>query len=99
GKVAVCSILAVSSHKQEGIFAQDHTYDATCADGHKSIYFLNQMVEVHRKLSPLEQQTEPELLNDDRFVDLEDCRVCKGKGVGCEHCRGAGTVVVDKGVN
>jgi len=71
GKIAVAPILGVSSHKQEELFSPDAAYEATCEDNHKSVYFVSQLVKVHRKLSALERAGEPELLDDDRFIDIE----------------------------
>lgn len=45
-------------------------YEGTCQAGHKSVYVVNQLMEVYRKLSPLERVMEPELLEDDRFRDI-----------------------------
>jgi len=71
GEIAVAPIIGVNSLRQEELFAKDATYDAACEKGHKSTYFRSQIVEVHRKLSSLEKQLEPELLGDDRFVDID----------------------------
>jgi hypothetical protein len=70
GKIAVAPILGMSTSKQEELFAADATHDAKCEDGHKSVYFTNQLIGVHRKLSEFERATEPELLGDDRFADI-----------------------------
>jgi hypothetical protein len=69
-KIAVVAITGINTYKQEEIFSADATYDATCERGHRSTYFRNQITEIHRKLSLLERQTEPELLGDRRFVDI-----------------------------
>jgi hypothetical protein len=69
-KTIVAAITGINTYKQEDIFSPDATYDATCEDGHRSTYFRNQIAEIHRKLSPLERQTAPELLGDRRFVDI-----------------------------
>jgi len=70
GKIAVAPIIGINTYKQEEVLSPDATYNATCEDGHRSIYFGSQIVKVHRKLSPLERQSEPELLEDHRFVDI-----------------------------
>ncbi len=68
-EIAVAAIIRMD--RQEEIFAPKTTYPARCENGHRSTYFLSQLIKVHRKLSPIERQTEPELLGDRRFVDIE----------------------------
>lgn len=70
-EIAVASIVGINTYRQEEIFSTNAAYEAVCNNGHRSTYFVAQLVEVHRKLSPLERQAEPELLEDDRFVDIE----------------------------
>ena len=70
GEAAIAPIIGLSSRKQDQLFASDAKYDATCANGHRSTYFCSELIRVHRKLSPMERQTEPELLGDERFTDI-----------------------------
>lgn len=70
GKTAFVAIGA-DVKRQDEILAEDMTYDAVCEDKHESAYFFKQILDVHRKLTPLEKQMYPELLQDDRFVDIE----------------------------
>ena len=69
-KITVVAITGISTYRQEEVFSPYATYDATCNGGHRSSYFRKQITEIHRKLSPLERQTEPELLGDRRFIDV-----------------------------
>ena len=69
-KTVVVAITGIHTYKQEEMFSADATYEGACEEGHRSTYFRNQITEIHRKLSPLERQTEPELLGDRRFVDI-----------------------------
>lgn len=71
-KTVVVAITGIRTYKQEEIFSADANYEGTCENGHQSTYFRNQITEVRRKLSPLERQTEPELLGDRRFVDINE---------------------------
>ncbi len=71
GEIAVAPVLGVNLTRHDEIFASNATHDSTCAKGHKSVYFTNQIVAVHRKLSPSERASFPELLNDERFIDIE----------------------------
>ncbi len=70
-EIAAAAIIGMDTYRQEEIFAPKTTYPASCENGHRSTYFLSQLIKVHRKLSPIERQTEPELLGDRRFVDIE----------------------------
>lgn len=70
GDVAV-SAKGIGVERQDELFSKDATFDAACQRGHKSTYFLPQIVEVHRKLTPLERQEYPEIVGDNRFVDIE----------------------------
>lgn len=63
--------IGIGAERQDELFADDATFDASCKNGHESIYFLAQVIEVHRKLTPLERKAYPEALGDDRFVDIE----------------------------
>jgi hypothetical protein len=72
GENAVHPIIGVNTYRQEELFSPTEKYPASCKNGHQSIYFLAQLLQpVPRKLTPLERETEPELLGDDRFVDIE----------------------------
>jgi hypothetical protein len=70
-ELAFAAIIGLNTCRQEEIFAPKTTYPASCGNGHRSTYFLSQLIKVHRKLSPIERQTEPDLLGDRRFLDME----------------------------
>jgi hypothetical protein len=70
-ELAGAAIIGLETHRQDEIFAPETTYPATCKNGHRSTYFLSQLIKVHRKLMPIERQIEPKLIGDHRFVDIQ----------------------------
>ncbi|MHB8525394.1 MAG: hypothetical protein ACYDD2_04460 [Candidatus Acidiferrales bacterium] len=70
GKPAI-AIIGASVRRQDEIISENMTYDAVCNNKHESTYFFKQILDVQRKLTPQEKQENPELLGDDRFVDIE----------------------------
>jgi len=67
----VVPLIGIDSRTQDEMLSPDAMFEGTCEAGHKSVYFVSQLIEVCRKLSSLERATEPELIEDDRFRDIQ----------------------------